>query len=154
LRIEIADVTALGPDPRIDRAIDQRRPARSQRFGESIREALRIGGVVAVAAECPDQLLVVRVLHQHGRSGVGVTAAVDVIAPIDAAIIEDDGDDRQPIPADGFDLHSAEPESAVTFDRHDGFAAGDGGGNRKAHADAHYPPRSASPYPTRRSALD
>jgi hypothetical protein len=30
VRVEIADMTALGPDPRIDRAIDQRRPARSQ----------------------------------------------------------------------------------------------------------------------------
>jgi hypothetical protein len=30
VRVEIAVMTALCPDPRIDRAIDQRRPARSQ----------------------------------------------------------------------------------------------------------------------------
>src|SRR5919197_3338168 len=125
LRVEIADVAALRPRGRIDRAIDQGRSPRSQSTGESLGQALRIGSRVAVAAKGFDQLFVARVLHQDGRRGVGATAAVDIVAAIDAAVVEDDRDDRQVIAANGSDLHAAEAEGAITFDGHDRLAADD-----------------------------
>ena len=82
-------------------------------------------------------------LHQDGRRGVGATAAVDIVAAIDAAVVEDDGDDRQVIAANGFDLHAAEAEGAVTFDGHDRLAADDRRADRIAHTDAHHPPGPA-----------
>src|SRR3989441_7122474 len=143
LRVEIADVAALRPRCRIDRAIDQGRFPRSQRIGESLREPLRIDGIVADAAKGFDQLFVARLLHQDGRAGVGATAAVDIVAAIDSAVVEDNGDDREAIAANGFDLHSVEAEGAVTFDGHDRIAADDRRADCVAHADAHHPPGPA-----------
>src|SRR2546430_6227776 len=80
LRVEIADVAALRPHCRIDRAIDQGRLPRSQRLGEGLREPLRIDGIVADAAKGFDQLFVARVLHQDGRRGIGATATVHIVA--------------------------------------------------------------------------
>src|SRR5207249_5926020 len=91
LRVEIADVAALRPRCRIDRAIDQGRFPRSQRIGESLREPLRIDGIVAGAAKGFDQLFVARVLHQDGRCGVGATAAFDIVGAIDAVAVDADG---------------------------------------------------------------
>src|SRR5438034_10272190 len=143
LRVEIADVAALRPRCRIDGAIDQSRFPRSQRIGESLREPLRIDGIVADAAKGFDQLFVARLLHQDGRRGVGATAAVDIVAAIDSAVVEDDGDDRQVIAANGCDLHSPEAEGAITFEGHDRLAADDRRADGVAHADAHHPPGPA-----------
>src|SRR5208283_1149365 len=109
-------MAALRPRIRIDCAIDQGRFPRSQGIGESLREPLRIEGVVTDAAKSFNQLFVLRLLHQDGRSGVGATSAVNVVAAIDSTVVEDDGDDRQVIAANGFDLHSAEAKGAVAFD--------------------------------------
>ena len=68
---------------------------------------------------------------------------VDPVAAIDAAVVEDDHDDGQPVAADGLQLHAGEPERAVAFDRHDRRAAFDGGGDRIAHADSHDAPGAA-----------
>src|SRR6266849_8238937 len=143
LRVEIADVAALRPRCRIDRAIDQGRFPRSQRLGESLREPLRIDGIVTDTAKGFDQLVVARVLHQDGWRGIGATATVHIVAAIDAAVVEDDGDDRQVIAADGFDLHAAEAEGAITFDGHDRLAADHRRADGVAHADAHHPPGPA-----------
>src|SRR6266436_2872506 len=84
LRVEIADVAALRPRFRIDRAIDQRWFARSQRIGESLREPLRIGSIVAVATKGFDQLFVVCVLHQNCWRGIRAAAVINIVAAIDA----------------------------------------------------------------------
>src|SRR6267142_2863609 len=143
LRVEIADVAALRPRCRIDRAIDQGWFPRSQRLGEGLREPLRIDGIVTDTAKGFDQLFVARLFHQDGWRGIGVAAGVDIVAAIDAAVVEDDGDDRQVIAADGFDLHAAEAEGAVPFDGHDRLAADDRRADGVAHADAHHSPGPA-----------
>src|SRR5437667_12815743 len=66
---------------------------------------------------------------------------VNVIAAIDAAVVEDYSDNRQMVAADGFDLHSAEAERAVAFDGDHGLAAHHGRADGISHAYAHYPPR-------------
>ena len=78
---------------RVDRAIDQGRFPRSQGIGESLREPLRIESVVTDAAKSFDQLFVTRLLHQDGRSGVGATTAVNVVATVNSTVVEDDSDD-------------------------------------------------------------
>src|SRR5207237_6967160 len=88
------------------------------------------------------------------RRWVGATAAIDVVAAIDSAVVEDDGDDRQAIPADGFDLHSVEAEGAVTFDGHDRLAADDRRADRVPHADAHHPPGPGIEAPARQAHVD
>src|SRR5438132_2359932 len=143
LRVEIADVAPLRPRGRIDRAIDQAWFPRSEPLGERLREPLRFGGIVTDTAEGFDHLFVARFFHQDRWRGVGATTTVDVVAAIDAAVVEDDGDDRQLIAADGFDLHAAEAEGAVTYDGHDRLAADDGRADGVAHADAHHAPGAA-----------
>src|SRR5258707_11419304 len=90
LRVEIADVAALRSRFRVDRTINQGGFPRGQGIGESLRQPLRIEGVVTEAAKGFDQLFVARLLHQDGRRGVGATAAVDIVAAIDSAVVEDD----------------------------------------------------------------
>src|SRR5712691_856287 len=113
LRVEIADVAALRSRCRIDRAIGHGRLPRSQRLGEGLRAPLRIDGIVADAAKGFDQLVVAGVLQQDGWRGIGATATVHIVAAIEAAVVEDDGDDRQVIAADGLDFHAAEAEGAI-----------------------------------------
>src|SRR5439155_25789559 len=95
LRVEVADVATLRPDVRIDRAIDQGRLPRSQRRGEGLREPGRIDSAITDAAKGLDHLVVASVLHQDGRRRVGAAAEVDAVAAVDAAVVEDDSDDRQ-----------------------------------------------------------
>src|SRR5207249_7264664 len=89
-----------------------------------------------------------------GRRGVGATAVVDIVAAIDAAVVEDDGDDRQVIAANGFDLHAAEAEGAITFEGHDRLAADDRRADGVAHADAHHPPGPAIKASARQAHVD
>src|SRR5438132_6425880 len=102
LRVEVADVATLRPDVRIDRAIDQGRLPRSQGRGEGLREPGRIDGVITDTAKGLDHLVVTGFLHQGGRRRVGPAAEVNAIAAVDAAVVEDDSDDRQLVTADGF----------------------------------------------------
>src|SRR5689334_9349308 len=84
LRVEIADVAALRPRCRIDRAIDQGRLPRSQRLGEGLREPLRIDGIVTDAAKGFDQLFVVRVLSPWPGGSILITRAprsVRIVVP-------------------------------------------------------------------------
>src|SRR6202795_1662203 len=98
---------------------------------------------MAGAVERFDEFVVARVLHENGRRGISASAAIDVVATVDAAVVEDHDDDRQMVAADGLDLHSAEAERAVAFDSDDRLAAHDGRADRITHPDAHHPPRSA-----------
>src|SRR5438093_12580404 len=75
LRVEIADVAALRPRCRIDRAIDQGRLPRSQRLGEGLREPLRIDGIVTDAAKGFDQLVVARVSSPWPGGSILITRA-------------------------------------------------------------------------------
>src|SRR5712671_9362 len=75
LRVEIADVAALRPRCRIDRAIDQGRFPRSQRLSESLREPLRIDGIVTDTAKGFDQLVVVRVSSPWPGGSILITHA-------------------------------------------------------------------------------
>src|SRR6266852_4328960 len=147
-------MAALRPRSRIDRAIDQGRFPRSQGIGERLREPLRIEGVVTDAAKSFDQLFITRLLHQDGRSGVGATSAVNVVATVNSTVVEDDSDDGQLIAANCFDLHSAEAERAVAFDGHYRLAADDCRADCVAHADAHHPPRPAIKAFTRFAHVD
>src|SRR5882724_2852143 len=84
LRVEIADVAALRPRCRIDRAIDQGRFPRSQRLGEGLREPLRIDGIVTDAAKGFDQLVVVRVSSPWPGGSILITRAprsVRIVVP-------------------------------------------------------------------------
>src|SRR5256886_8098115 len=75
LRVEIADVAALRPRCRIDRAIDQGRLPRSQRLGKGLREPLRIDGIVTDAAKGFDQLVVLRVSSPWPGGSILITRA-------------------------------------------------------------------------------
>src|SRR5437764_2848354 len=99
--------------------------------------------MVAGAIECFDESVIARVLHENRRRGVGASATVDVIGPVDAAVVENYGDDRQMVAADGLDFHSAEAERAVAFDRDHRMATYHGRANGITHADAHHPPSPA-----------
>src|SRR2546426_10331393 len=110
LRVEIADMAALRPRGRIDRAIDQGRFPRSERLGERLREPLRFGGIVTDTAEGFAPLFVPGFFHQGRGHGVGATTAVDSVAAIDSAVVEEDVADRQRLAADGVDPHAAEAE--------------------------------------------
>src|SRR6266850_2402371 len=70
-------------------------------------------------------------------------AAIDIVAPIDSAVVEDDGDDGQAIAANGSDLHAVEAEGAVTFDGDDWLAADHRRADRVAHTDSHHAPGPA-----------
>src|SRR5271166_733616 len=60
---------------------------------------------------------------------------------INPAIVEHHDHDRQLVPANRLDLHSAEAEGAVAFDGDDRLAAHSRRGNGVSHADAHHAPR-------------
>src|SRR6266446_6180379 len=84
LRVEIADVAALRPRCRIDRAIDQGRFPRSQRLSESLREPLRIDGIVTDTAKGFDQLVIVRVSSPWPGGSILITRAprsVRIVVP-------------------------------------------------------------------------
>src|SRR6266481_5623654 len=68
---------------------------------------------------------------------------VDVVAAVDAAVVEDYDNDRQVVAADGLDLHSAEAERAVAFDGDNRLAAHDSRADGITHSDAHHAPGSA-----------
>src|SRR3954453_11742685 len=104
LGVEIAYVAALSTRPRIDRTVDQGRFPRTQRVGKRLLKRLRIRGVVDDSAKGFDQLFVAGFLHQDGWRGIGAAGAIDIVAAIDPAIVEDDRYDRQAVAADGFDF--------------------------------------------------
>src|SRR6266481_976723 len=99
--------------------------------------------MIAGAVERFDEFIVPRAPHKSRRRGVCAFAAVDVVAAVDAAVVEDHNGDRQMVAADSFYLHSTEAERAVALDGDDRLAAHDGSADGIAHADTHHSPRSA-----------
>src|SRR5207248_8695196 len=139
LRVEALDVAAFGAGGRVDDGVDQGRFFGGERLGERVREAWRVGAVIAPAAERLDDPLVTRIAQEAGRR-IGPALG---IAAIDAVIVEDDGRHRQVVTADRLDLHAAEAKGAVALDRDDGLARYRGGADRVAHADPHDAPGTA-----------
>src|SRR6478752_2304305 len=123
--VEVGEVAALGAVGGIDNAIDHGRTARHQRVGERDGELGGRCGLVALAAESLDQAVMARVQHQSRRGRIR-GYGVDPVPAVNPAVVEDDDDHGQPVAADGLQLHSAEPECTVAFDRHDRGAALDG----------------------------
>src|SRR3954451_15799139 len=142
LRIEIADAAALGARRRIDHRVDQGRLAGIHRRVDGALEIIRRGGVDAGAAERLHHLVVARALDEHGRCEVRAARRIDVGAAIDAVVVEDDDADRQVVAADGLDLHAGKAEGTVAFHREYRLAGFPGGGDHRAHADAHHAPSS------------
>src|SRR5207302_1609225 len=139
LRVEALDVAAFGAGGRVDDGVDQGRFFGGERLGERVREAWRVGAVIAPAAERLDDPLVTRIAQEAGRR---IRLPLGVAA-IDTVIVEDDGRHRQVVTADRLDLHAAEAKGAVALDRDDGLARHRGGADRVAHAYPHDAPGTA-----------
>src|ERR1700733_1880416 len=135
-------MTALGPGSRINDAVDNCRLSRCESIGESLGKALRIGYVMACAAESLDEFVIARGLHEDHRCRIYSSATVHVIAAVDTAVVEDDDDNRKRIAANGLDLHAAETECAIALDGNDRFAARHGRADGIAHTDTHHAPGS------------
>src|SRR5882757_6634103 len=140
LRIEIADAAALGARRRIDHRVDQGRLAGIHRRVDGALQIIGRGGVDADAAERLHHLVVAGALDEHGRCEVRAARRIDVGAAIDAVIVEDNDADRQVVATDGLDLHAGEAKGTVALDGEHRLAGLDGGGDRRAHADAHHAP--------------
>src|SRR5262249_50727028 len=107
-RIEILDMAAFGPGLRIDYTVDKCGLTRRDCFGERILKAGAIGGVISFTAKRLDQFVVARALRQDRRRWLRTAAVIDVVAAIDAAVVEHRDRDRQSVAANGFYLHAAE----------------------------------------------
>src|SRR6476646_9552874 len=140
LRVEFADAAALGAGRRIDRGVDEGRPAGIHRAVHGLTQLVRRRHVDADAAEGFHHLLVARVLDEDGCRDVRTAGGVDVGSAIDAVVVEDDDADRQVVAANRFHFHAGETEGAVAFDREHGFAGFDGGRDGETHPDAHDAP--------------
>jgi hypothetical protein len=70
---------------------------------------------MALSVKGFDQFVVARLLHQDGRSRVGAATAIDIVSPIDTAVVKDHYNDRQVVAADRLDLHAVEAERAVAL---------------------------------------
>src|SRR5579883_2818549 len=139
LRVEVADAAALAAGGRVEHRVDQRRLARIHGGIDGAAQLVGRRRIDADAAERLDHLVVAGALDEHGRRRIGARL-VDVGAAINAVIVEDDDAHRQPVPADGLDLHAGEAEGAVAFDRQHRLSGLDRGADRVAHADAHDAP--------------
>src|SRR6185312_9853929 len=140
--VEVGQMAALGTCGRVDDAVDQRRAPRGERLAQSCSEFAGGGGAVARAAERLDELVVAGADRQRRWGGVGGDG-VDVVAFVDAAVVEHHDHDRQVVAAYRFQLHAGESECAVALDRDDRTTGFDGGGDGVAHADAHDSPGAA-----------
>src|SRR5215472_4718828 len=139
LRIEIADTAALAAGCRVDHCIDESRLAGIHRRVDRALHLIRGRRIDADAAESLHQLVVARPLDENGRRRVRA-GVVDVGAPIDAVIVEDNDANRQLVSADRLDLHAGETERAVALDRQYRLAGLDSRGDRIAHTDTHDAP--------------
>src|SRR5213592_4238127 len=139
-RIQARDATAFGAGGLIDHGIDERGLARADGFLHGLAQLGRGRGVHPDATEGLDQLVVARTLDEHRGCHIGAAGRIDVGAAVDAVVVENHHADRQVIPAEGLDFHAGEAEGAVALDRDHGLAADHGGGDGKAHADAHHAP--------------
>src|SRR6516162_4076375 len=94
------------------------------------------------AAERFDQFLVPCLFHQDGWRRVGA-GAINLVAAINAPIIEYRDYDWQSITADRLEFHPGEAECAVPLDRDHWCAADDRSAHRVTHPDAHDAPCAA-----------
>src|ERR1700736_1519282 len=138
-RVEVGQMAAFCAVAWVDHAVDKSRAARHQRAGEGDGELVGCGRLISLAPERLDQAVVAGWWHQGRRRRIR-RRGVDTVAAVDAAVVEDDGDHRQPVAADRLQLHPAEPECAVAFDSDHGRAALHRGGDRITHPDSHPPP--------------
>src|ERR1019366_8364446 len=138
--VQTLQMAAFGSRGGIDDAVDDRRLTRRNCFGESLGEALRIGHMIARAAESLDEFVIARSPHENSWRWIGAPATVEVVAPVDAAVVEDDSDDRERIAANGLDLHAAEPEGAIAFDGDHGLSARHCCADGITHTDTHHTP--------------
>src|SRR5260221_391442 len=140
LRVEVADTAALAARSRVDHRVDEGGFARVQSRVDGPLQLVGRFRLYADAAERFDYLVIARAFDEDGRRRIQSAARIDVGSAVDAAVVEDDGADRQIVPADRLHLHAAEAEGAVAFDREHRLAGFDGRADGLAHADAHYAP--------------
>src|SRR6185437_697350 len=136
-RIEALDMATLGTCGRVDHGIDECGLFGHERVAQCLREAGRVGCVVADATKRLHHLVIACVAHETGRRATG---AASRITPINSVIVEDDCDYRQLVAADRFDLHAAKTKSAVALNGDDRLAGDYSGTDSVAHADAHHAP--------------
>src|SRR5215831_3787383 len=88
LRVEIADIAALAAGRRIDHRVDQRGLAGVHRRIDRAFQFVGRRDIGTDAAEPFDHPVVARTFDECGRGRIGAAARIDVIAAIDAVVVE------------------------------------------------------------------
>src|SRR5262245_27535601 len=108
--IEACDAPALGAACLVDNRVDQRRPARLNRFLPRLAKLVGRLDVRAHTAERFHQLLVTRVFDEHQRRGIDPASRVLFVAAINTVVVHDHDAYRQVVAADRLGLHPRETE--------------------------------------------